>query len=700
MDIEQFKQLFPLPENWVFSKVLLILFGFVPFVVKSLLPFTRLWSALSEARNQKILMDQLSRGSYDKETIQQSTKYYIIPKCSNIDPAQEEEVRQALMATKESLFDKIDYFIDHGSSKRHLLVLADSGTGKTSFLLNYYAYNLRQRGKKSQNLLLVYLGLKDADDRIQEHENKSETIIFLDALDEDTKAIENHLLRIRELMEICREYKRVVITCRTQFFPSDEEVPVETGIARIGPRKAGEKGIYEFWKLYLSPFDDSDINLYLQRRFPIWQLGDRKKAKELAYQVKSLSARPMLLAHITDVAKSNASITQSCQLYQLMVDAWLERESSWVKKDFLKEYSERLSVNLYVCREKRGMERIPYNDLIQLADNWNINLPQWQLSGRSLLNRDAQGNYKFAHRSIMEFLFINRLLQRDIDCCGISLTDQMKSFLIERILPEDVNRDLQTAFKFLLKNEVYVNYEEKIPSDIAKDSNIDADFSDNENGDVSSSIKAFLENLHTASFCAVLFSGGYLPQIIDLMKNDKYRRLREEFVISLTVEGSDISLTDEGLDISVKFNEQDISVTIKLENNAFIRELLELAFRSLPPLTYDANVHILGHDFLAARSRSLFIDSQKVSTVSIGSTKEKKALVSYSLLPSKMHEDVKRFIKIYGTQGLTSYYLINNSGLCVIRPKLPSLDQFELILNPEDISKPARFANNPQQNDY
>ncbi len=691
MDIEQFKQLFPLPENWIFSTVILILFGFVPFVVKSLLPFTRLWSALSEARNQKILMEQLSRGSYDKETIQQSTKYYIIPKCSNIDPAQEEEVRQALMATKESLFDKIDYFIDHGSSKRHLLVLADSGTGKTSFLLNYYAYNLRQRGKKSQNLLLVYLGLKDADDRIQEHENKSETIIFLDALDEDTKAIENHHLRIRELMEICRKYKRVVITCRTQFFPSDEEVPVETGIARIGPRKAGEKGIYEFWKLYLSPFDDSDINLYLQRRFPIWQLGDRKKAKELAYQVKSLSARPMLLAHITDVVKSNTSITQSCQLYQLMVDAWLERESSWVKKDFLKEYSERLSVNLYVCREKRGMERIPYNDLIQLADNWNINLPQWQLSGRSLLNRDAQGNYKFAHRSIMEFLFINRLLQRDVGCCGISLTDQMKSFLIERILPEDANRDLQTAFKFLLKNEVYVNYEERIPPDVPKDSNIDADFSDNENGDVSSSIKSFLKNLDYASFYADLFSGGSsLPPIIDLMKNDRFRGLREELVISLTDKGSDISLLDKEL---------DSIVAVKLDNT-FIRELLDLAFHSLSPLPYDRYVHIVGRHFLAARSRSLYIDLQKVSTVSFDSTKDENDLFSYSSLPSKIHEDVRRFIKIYGTQGLTSYYLINSSGLCLIRPMLPSLDQFELILKPEDISKPARFANNPQQIDY
>jgi hypothetical protein len=114
----------------------LLFFRFLPFIIKSITPLTKLYSTVKEFKDRKILTEKLSRGAYDKETIEQSTKYYISPKCSNIDPAQEEEIRQALMATRESLFDKIDYFLDHDSSKRHLLILADSGTGKTSFVLN------------------------------------------------------------------------------------------------------------------------------------------------------------------------------------------------------------------------------------------------------------------------------------------------------------------------------------------------------------------------------------------------------------------------------------------------------------------------------------------------------------------------------------------------------------------------------------
>jgi predicted NACHT family NTPase len=155
MNIEQLSQLFPHHESWIYYLLLFIGGSLIPFTIRSITPFTRLLSFISEARNRQILMARISQGSYDKETILQSTQFYISPKCSNIDPAQEEEVRQALMATRESLFEKIDYFIDHGSSKRHLLILADSGTGKTSFVLNYYAYSLRRRKRKAANLFLV-----------------------------------------------------------------------------------------------------------------------------------------------------------------------------------------------------------------------------------------------------------------------------------------------------------------------------------------------------------------------------------------------------------------------------------------------------------------------------------------------------------------------------------------------------------------
>lgn len=388
-------------------------------------------SYIEEKKKQKLLNEKFSRGPYDKLTIERSTKYYIQPKCSNIDPAQELELRHALMATRESLFDKVDHFIFQDSSNRHLLLLADSGTGKTSFVLNYYAQNYRRLGRKQINIAIVPLGIPNAEiliENIPEHES---TVIFLDALDEDTKAISNHGERITFLMDKCRSFKKVIITCRTQFFPKGEEIPVETGILRLGPRKAGDKGVYEFWKLYLSPFDDGDVKKYINRRYPFWQNSLRKKALELVSKIPLLSVRPMLLAHVPDVLEKKKKIQSTSELYEVMVDAWYEREIFWVNKEELRAFSEKVAVNIYLNRTSRGAEGVSYAELQTLAIQWNIKLQPWQLGGRSLLNRDARDNYKFAHRSIMEYLFVKNLYFTRETFEDIALTDQMRLFLVE-----------------------------------------------------------------------------------------------------------------------------------------------------------------------------------------------------------------------------------------------------------------------------
>ncbi|NUO81723.1 DUF1566 domain-containing protein [candidate division KSB1 bacterium] len=382
---------------------------------------------LEQRRTQRLLEKSFGSDLYSPETIERSTRYYIPPHCSSVDPAQEAEMRQ-VVATKEKLFDVIDEHLAKDSASRHLLLLADSGMGKSSFVLNYYARN--QRLRQRQRLAVVPLGIPDADEYIAKIDNKRDTVIFLDAFDEDTKAIKDHRARLLELMHACRQFKRVLITCRTQFFPRDEEIPRETGIARVGPRKAGEGATYEFWKLYLSPLSDEQVQAYLRKRYR-WSRRKRTQASELVKKIPLLSVRPMLLAYIPDLLESGAKIEYAFQLYEVLVEKWLERESRWVKPDDLRQFSERLAVDLHRNKEQRGAERILRAELTQLAKTWNIPLDDWQLGGRSLLNRDAEGHYKFAHRSILEYLFVKRLLNNDRGCRGLVLTDLMKTFLRE-----------------------------------------------------------------------------------------------------------------------------------------------------------------------------------------------------------------------------------------------------------------------------
>ncbi|MBC6950144.1 DUF1566 domain-containing protein [candidate division KSB1 bacterium] len=384
---------------------------------------------LQQRRTQRLLEKSFGSDLYSPETIERSTRYYIPPNCSSVDPAQEAEIRQ-VVATKEKLFDVINEHLAKESPNRHLLLLADSGMGKSSFVLNYYARN--QRLRQRQRLAVVPLGIPDADEYIAKIDNKRDTVIFLDAFDEDTKAIKDHHARLLELMHACRQFKRVLITCRTQFFPRDEEIPRETGIARVGPRKAGEGATYEFWKLYLSPLSDEQVQAYLRKRYR-WSRRKRRQANELVKKIPLLSVRPMLLAYIPDLLESGAKIEYAFQLYEVLVEKWLERESRWVKPEDLRQFSERLAVDLYRNSERRGAERILRAELTELAKAWNIPLDEWQLSGRSLLNRDAEGHYKFAHRSIFEYLFVKRLLNNDRGCHGLALTDLMKTFLHETL---------------------------------------------------------------------------------------------------------------------------------------------------------------------------------------------------------------------------------------------------------------------------
>ncbi len=292
-----------------FFTVIGVIFTIAAFFVGVAQLWVAIYPAWQEYNNRQILNKKLRIGAFDKAIIERATKYYIRPKCSNVDPAQEVELRHALMATREDLFKKVDDFIVNDVSRRHLLVLADSGIGKTSFVLNYYAYNAEKPKSRRYQIALVSLGGSSAEELISQIPDKDATVIFLDALDEDRKAISDHRGRIHDLMELCKDFKKIIITCRTQFFPRGEEIPKETGILKLGPRSAGEKSIYEFWKLYLSPFDDSDIKKYIHKRYPFWMKGKRQKALTIAQKIPMLTVRPMLLSHIPDIIESNIEIT-------------------------------------------------------------------------------------------------------------------------------------------------------------------------------------------------------------------------------------------------------------------------------------------------------------------------------------------------------------------------------------------------------
>ena len=389
---------------------------------KAILPFF-LW------RNQKLLNKDL-HPYYSPFDVERTTRYYVPVKYQNLAPSEDQNPGSKYIATaKEPLIPLFvnKAFKNSADDNKYYMILADSGMGKTTFMINLYlAYKNKCRffwQAPKYEIKLFPLAAPNILEIIEKVPNQENTILLLDAFDEDLEALKDHKKRLNEILDKVHRFREIVITCRTQFFPTEEEEPHKTGY-----RSYGEQGEYKFQKLYLSVFDDKAVKLYLKKRFSIFQRQKRKKAFEIAQKSPSLIMRPMLLSYIEDLVDTDKTFEFSFQIYEVLIDKWLEREANKPKmtekygseaacKKALLEFSEKLAVDLYENKQKYGGYSLPRGkdfctETISILDiekehedkiNKAISAEKTAKS-KSLLNRNAKGDYKFSHKSILEYL--------------------------------------------------------------------------------------------------------------------------------------------------------------------------------------------------------------------------------------------------------------------------------------------------------
>lgn len=416
-----------------FIMLILTIIGTVATVIGTVVAVRSVRSKREVKRIQSALSRQSASNFFPSEAIASAIRYYVPPDISTDNPTHDDKGVDKL--SREPLFEAIDKFLAVDSPFHHLYVFGDSGTGKTSFVLNYYARNYQLPEQKQQKIVIIPLGMPDAEKYIADIKDQEKTAIFLDAFDEDTEAITRTEQRFARLIDFCRKFRRVLITSRSQFFPNDAAIQRKTGIRRYDPLAAGQSAEWEFSTLYLMPLSDQQVGDYLSRRYSIWRYRTRRKAFQLVKKIPTLALRPMLLSYVPDLLNNDITFRYTFQLYEAMVEAWLKREEYFVKdKKALRDFSEYLAVDLYGNREKRGAEWIHKNELAPFARRWHIKLEEWKLRSRSLLTHgDTSGHYKFAHRSIMEYLFVKRLIDGDDACRKLKRTDQMNTFLMEML---------------------------------------------------------------------------------------------------------------------------------------------------------------------------------------------------------------------------------------------------------------------------
>ncbi|MBD3308768.1 DUF1566 domain-containing protein [candidate division KSB3 bacterium] len=401
----------------------------------------KLGAKLHKLRQQRTLRKDL-HPYYSKEEIQRHTQYYVQTKCQNIAPAKEEEPKRThAFATREKI---IPFFLKKAfknDDRQFYIVLGDSGMGKTTFLINLYLRYIEQFFGAKYQIKLFPLGFPGIDEELAKipDDERRQTILLLDAFDEDIQAVHDYKTRMNDLIHMVLHFREVVITCRTQFFPSEEEEPKETGVLRY----SGDGGDRVFRKLYISPFDDRDVRRYLRKRFGWLRVFTKRKTKQIVKHSPNLMARPMLLSYIEDLLESNRPYTAAYMVYEVLIDRWIAREADKVdsskRERYQKElypFSRAIALDIYRQREKRGGALlIPGDEIAPFAEEYGIDLDEMEMKSRSLLNRNARGDYKFSHRSVLEYFlaveaFTDPAFRREMDFDGM---EQARAFFNELV---------------------------------------------------------------------------------------------------------------------------------------------------------------------------------------------------------------------------------------------------------------------------
>lgn len=288
--------------------------------------------------------------------------------------------------------------------RRHLFILADAGMGKSSILAMFKLGHANKFWPPGYECVPLKLGMTTLE-RVRGLKNCGNTVLLLDALDEDTVAFGRITDRISDLLKATSHFYRVIITCRNQFLP--------LGDAGFFPRQ--DRILIADFSCpvkYISPFDDKQIREYLEKRFPkTWKdflntkYIEKRKIAEEVVKHGDLRFRPMLLGYIEDLIAEEANGNQYI-IYRTIVEKWLKRES---RKKEIKSRDLLLGCMIAARKLQANNSRTLSSEDVRKMLVVHKELHQLQLTdigGRSLLNKNSSGDFLFSHRSFQEFLSI------------------------------------------------------------------------------------------------------------------------------------------------------------------------------------------------------------------------------------------------------------------------------------------------------
>lgn len=434
MDFQDFSNMGLNDKLMVLSIIVTIALALIPLVYRMI----RTLKSAKEWREKEIRR-KLEPNNSDGLKLVRDLKYFIPINGQLEAPHNTDEIfisDNRFLLTKKFINE---YLNSKVTGKKRYIILGGSGMGKSTFSADLFFQYINKYNQRNIPfpINILYLGDSDVLDKIvdlSKKEDACESILILDALDENVDAIKDISSFMNKIDLITNIFKFVIITGRTQLFQDDVSEPT---IGKIKQNSNLSKRL-KYERIYVSPFSEYEIQTYLANKFTIGTENYRK-AIQIVNKGNDLMSRPMILSFIDDLLGfARCERLTIVEIYKTIIDKWLLREcetqedsDNRLNVNDLYIFSKRLAVYMYDKWETTGISHITKSEYEYFIESNGYSGNPYSFRGRSLINRKSDGSIKFSHKSFWEFFIALDVLENPGKSYNPDNLDMAKMFVIE-----------------------------------------------------------------------------------------------------------------------------------------------------------------------------------------------------------------------------------------------------------------------------
>lgn len=335
-----------------------------------------------------------------------------------------------------------------------LTLLGDYGTGKTTFLKKL-ALSLALRYERevivggARGRVPIFVDLKDYTQALSLKQiildlldnqgirvasyaafeyvlREGQVLLILDGFDEMASR-GNYQVTLRNFRELNRSAlgrAKIILSCRSHYFTDHRDMQRFLGRSSLQEAPIVYTDLYReiagrpnFLITYLQEFDSREVNAYLENR-----CGDEApRVREFiaqTYNLEELSRRPVLLDMIVVSADSlpqQAEPVTPGLLYRIYTDIWLSK-NDW--STLLDIETKRGLLECFAAKTiSQEDAQLHFTEIPALIRAWRpgtTNVDEQEIDRElrtaTFLVRDQGGEYRFSHRSFLEFFYARHLV--------------------------------------------------------------------------------------------------------------------------------------------------------------------------------------------------------------------------------------------------------------------------------------------------